>query len=175
MVNFTLNMFFFWIYVTLFRTSVAAWWTLSGFDIIILYCHVTDLLPNNTISFQVKLVEASALKVTRLSNLTTYTLIYTPKMEENPMLRTCGSSMEAVTQMMLMVWFLNLHTHMFFSFPFRLMGRVVEPAACRGRQDNLWTSVQLITAPVETVQESMCCSFVEWPHLFPHGRMAWGK
>lgn len=34
------------------------------------------------------------------------------------MLRTCGSSVETVTQMMLMVWFLNLnlnHTHMFFS------------------------------------------------------------
>lgn len=146
-VNFTLNTFFFWNCVTLFRSSVAAWWTfspalyLSGHGLIILYYHVTDLFPNNTISCQVKLVEASTLKVTWLCNLTTYTLIYTHKMEENPMLRTCGSSMETVTQTMLMVWFLNLHTHMFIFFPFRLMGRVVEPPACRGRQDTSgWAS-----------------------------------
>lgn len=129
-VNFTLNMSFFLNYVTLFWSSVAAWWTFfpawylsgHGFDIIILNCHATDSLPNNTISCQVKLVEASTLKVTWLSNLTTYTLIYTHNIEENPTLRTCGSSMETVTQMMLMVWFLNLHTHMFFFLPFQADG-----------------------------------------------------
>lgn len=65
------------------------------------------------------------------------------------MLRTCGSSMETVTQMMLMVWFLKLHTHMFF-LPFQAHGEG-GGASC----------MQCITAPVETVPESMCCSFVE--------------